>query len=200
MHIITGITFSTASVTVFSFVRLYTVKVSDADYIQPLFGIIIIAAEALYCWRLPYYSIIYAAGKFRETNRSAYIEAAVNIITSIVLVCFFGIIGVAIGTLLAMLYRTVAYIIFLSKDVLSLRIIDQIKRYIITIGIYVTCIFLCSRIHIEVNTYFSWILYAGMVFILISIYTFLLNLLLDRKNTTNIILFFCKKNKKAKAS
>lgn len=193
MHIITTVTFSTASITVFSFVKLYTTKVSDANYIQPLFGLIIIAAEALYCLRLPYYSIIYAAGKFKETNRSAYIEAAVNIISSIVLVYKFGLIGVAIGTLLAMSYRTAAYIYFLSKDVVFLNIKHQIIRYIITIVIYLSGIYLGSRFPIETKSYFSWALYAGVVFILATIYTILLNLIFDRSNTLNAIKYFLKR-------
>ena len=189
MHILVTILFATATVTVFAFVKIYTTKVQDANYIQPLFGIIIIAAEAVYCLRLPYYSIIYAAGKFKETNRSAYIEAGVNILVSIVLVYKFGLIGVAIGTFTAMFYRTVAFIVFLSKNILELDIKYQIKRYIITAIAYVLGVILLSRLSIDINSYFSWAVYAVSVLIIMSIFTFVVNILFDKNNTIASLQF-----------
>lgn len=196
MHILVTILFATATVTVFDFVKIYTIKVQDAIYIQPLFGIIIIAAEALYCLRLPYYSVIYAAGKFKETNRSAYIEAVINILVSIVLVYKFGLVGVAIGTFTAMLYRTIAFIAFLSKNILDLNIIYQVKRYIITAIAYVLGVFLLSKISISDNSYVSWAFFACIVFILMSILTFAINILLDKNNTIESLkLLKIRKNK-----
>ena len=120
-----------------------------------------------------------------------------NIISSIILVYKFGLIGVAIGTLLAMTYRTAAYIVFLSKNVIFLNVKRQIIRYLITISIYVSGIYLGSRFPIETKSYMSWALYAGVIFILACIYTVLLNLIFDRSNTLNAIKYFLKrKNKK----
>ena len=196
MHILVTALFGTATVTVFPFVKVYTSGVQDANYIQPLFGIIIIAAEALYCLRLPYYSIIYAAGKFKETNKSAYIEAAINIVLSIFLVYEFGLIGVAIGTFIAMLYRTIAFIVFLSKNVLELSIKYQIRRYIITAIAYVLGVFLISRISFNINSYISWMGFAVIGLLLMSIITFIVNLLLDKKNTITSLRLLKLKNKK----
>lgn len=183
MHILVTILFATATVTVFPFVKIYTSKVNDANYIQPVFGIIIIAAEALYCLRLPYYSIIYAAGKFKETNISAYIEAGINIVVSFVLVYKFGLIGVAIGTFAAMLYRSISFIVFLSKNILELNIKYQVKRYAITALAYVLGVFLLSKISISVHSYLSWAGYAFLVLLLMCVITFIINIILDRKNT-----------------
>ena len=198
MHILVTILFATATVTVFAFVKVYTLNVQDANYIQPLFGIIIISAEALYCLRLPYYSIIYAAGKFKETNTSAYIEAGINIIVSIVLVYKFGLVGVAIGTFAAMFYRTIAFIVFLSKNILELDVKYQIKRYVITAIAYVLGVILLSNINIEVKSYISWAGFAGLVFLLMSIFTLVVNILFDKNNTIASIKFLKIKRIKSK--
>ena len=196
MHILVTVLFATATVTVFPFVKLYTSKVTDANYIQPVFGIIIIAAEALYCLRLPYYSIIYAAGKFKETNKSAYIEAGINIVVSVALVYKLGLIGVAIGTFAAMLYRSIAFIVYLSKNILELSIKYQIKRYVITVIAYVLGVILVSKINISVNSYISWAGYACLILLFISIFTFVVNILFDKDNTIASLQFLKIKKRK----
>ena len=182
-QILCTILFSTASVTVFRFVQVYVGHVKDADYIQPLFGLLIIAAEFVCCLRLPYNSMIFAAGKFKETKRSAFIEAILNIVISIVLVYKFGLIGVAIGTLVAMVYRTISFVIYLHRQILLLDYKSQIKRFGITLLSYIISIYLLSKIDYAVNGYISWIIYAAIIFILSSIIVCLMNLVMDKKNT-----------------
>ena len=45
----------------------------------------------------------------------AYIEAIINIVISIILVRWLGLIGVAVGTLFAMAYRTIMQVLFSRK-------------------------------------------------------------------------------------
>lgn len=57
-----------------SFVLIYTHGVTDTNYYRVIFSTIIIFAEYIYCIRDPYVSVVYAAGKFKETSNSAYQE------------------------------------------------------------------------------------------------------------------------------
>lgn len=54
------------------------------------------------------------AGHYKETQYGAIAEAVVNIIVSVILVGTYGIVGVAIGTLLAMVVRSVSDVIHLK--------------------------------------------------------------------------------------
>ena len=191
IHIVCTAVFATASITVFHFVEIY-VKNVDAKYYQPFFGIIIIAAECFYCLRLPYYTIIFAAGKFKETQVSAYIEAILNVIISFLLVFKFGLIGVALGTLVAMIYRTISFIKFLHKNILNLDYFQQCRRYVLTTVIYVSSVYILSFVKIEIITFKMWFLYAGIVFIITAIYTIIINLLFDRSNTLDIVRLILK--------
>ena len=67
------------------FVRIYTDGISDANYIRPLFGYIIVLAEFLYSIRLPYNSLVMSAGHFKETKKGAWREAFLNLFISITL-------------------------------------------------------------------------------------------------------------------
>lgn len=196
MHILSTICFSTASVVVFNFVSVYIKNISDAEYIQPVFGMLIIAAEFVYCLRMPYNSIVYAAGKFKETKIPAGVEAGINVILSCILVPFLGLTGVAIGTLIAMSYRTISFAIYLGKDILFLDNLSQLKRYLITFINYCLVIGLLSMIEVSTSSYIQWFIYALVIFIFSTIITIALNLLFDYHHTRNAFtLLLGSKNK-----
>lgn len=147
------------------FVKVYTLGITDANYYRPLFGILITVAELVWSIRLPYNGITLAAGHFKETGKGAWVEAFINLIISIVLVFKFGIIGVAIGTLVAMTIRTIEFMYHTSKYILKRRQFDSIKRIIILsmemliivpIGFYISNF-------IEVNSYINWLALAIIV-------------------------------------
>lgn len=196
VHILTTICFSTAAISVFNFIKIYTRNVSDANYIQPLFGLLIISAEFLYCLRSPYNSIIHAAGRFKETKLSACIEAGVNIVLSCVLVPFCGLVGVAIGTLVAMLYRTISFIIYLRNNILKFTYSSQLKRYCATVIAYLLPIIVISRFKIVTENYCEWVIYSAVVFIVVAIIVFAVNVLFDRKGTVESIKMALKRNSK----
>ncbi len=186
MHIICTAIFATASITIFSFVEIYVKGVTDAEYIQYAFGYIIIAAEYLYCLRSTYTSVIYAAGKFRETKVSAEIEAGLNILVSVILVSRYGLIGVAIGTFVAMAYRTVSFIMYLHKEVLDLNYWGEIKRYLITAFSYVAPIMAFSYVRTDINDYPEWGIYAMVVLAVTSVTVLVINLVFNKKETLEV--------------
>ena len=53
--------------------------------------------------RTVYSSLVYSIGHFKQTNKVAWIEAIVNVVVSVVLVIEYGLVGVAIGTLVSTL-------------------------------------------------------------------------------------------------
>lgn len=110
-----GFLFLITGLLITPFVMVYTKGITDADYYQPLFGVILVVAEAIYLLRSPHVSLAYTANKFKEITIPAYIEAAINIIVSIVLIIKVGLVGVAIGTLVGMLYRGAFHVWFTSK-------------------------------------------------------------------------------------
>lgn len=112
---IASIMLSSALGLILPFVFLYTQGVTDIDYILPVFALVMVLAELARCIRNPYLTVIQAAGKYRETQIGAFLEAGLNISTSIVLTIRFGIVGVAIGTIIANLFRTLDYSWHVSK-------------------------------------------------------------------------------------
>lgn len=111
------------------FVALYTKGVSDIEYIIPVFALMTILAELARCIRIPYLTVVQAAGKYKETQNGAFIEAGMNIAASVVLTIKFGIVGVVGGTFVANLFRTFHYSWFTSKHLLNSNIRNTIHLF-----------------------------------------------------------------------
>lgn len=177
ISIISNVLFGTTLVMIIPFVSLYTSDINDANYIVPFFSILLVFASYVFCLRLPYHSIIIAAGKFIETRIAAYGEAAVNIITSIVLVIRFGIIGVACGTVIAVIFRFLYYVVYLKSNVICRNAYLFIKRSLINLINYSVIYFVGIAIAslIDINSYFIWIVFSFFTFIESVVITLIFN-------------------------
>lgn len=163
------------------FVSIYTSGVSDVDYYRPIFGYLIIFAEAVYCFREPYVNVAYASGKFKETSKYAYIEAAINIFVSVILVQQLGIIGVAIGTASSMLYRYIAHVLYLKKHILHRDIIKWAKGVIqVLINFSVVCFVYLKMLNNYPSSFLLWVINATLVAV-VSALTILLNSIFFQK-------------------
>lgn len=112
--------FTISGLLITPFVMIYTKGITDANYNQFIFGILLVISEALYIIKFPHLNLSYSANKFKELTKPAFIEAGINIIISMFLVKNFGLIGVAIGTICAMLYRMI-YQVYFTKRLIENR-------------------------------------------------------------------------------
>ncbi len=181
IHTTVTVLFSCTSVLIVPFVQVYTEGINDANYIQPIFGSLITFAVASYCLRLPYNIMVLAAGHYRETQVSAVIEMILNITLSIILVISYGIIGVAIGTLIAMLYRTCYFAFYLSRNIIEYRFSHFVKQIVVDL----LTLFLITKITnlfvINPNNYIEWFSSAILVFCLAVLIAVIINLFFFRK-------------------
>ena len=129
-----SVVFSTALVLILPFISLYTKGVHDIEYLLPSYAIVIIIAQMFYSFRTPYVTLVQGVGHYKQTKNGAYAEAAINLISSVILVQFVGIVGVAIGTLLANIFRTVQYALYIDNKLVPRGKMVFIKKVIWAIG------------------------------------------------------------------
>ena len=121
--------FSCTGALIVPFVRLYTKGITDADYIQPVFALVLLMAEAVNCMMLPCSGLPAAANRFRQTRWGAYGEAAINIILSCALIHWRPLIGVALGTLTATVFRSVYYMAYSGRHILHIPLSKLLVRF-----------------------------------------------------------------------
>lgn len=106
------------AILILPFVSIYTGGVTDVQYYQPLFAVLVIAGSYAYSIRHPFGCVVSAAGHYKQTKAGAIGEAVINLVLSLALVKPLGLIGVALGTLAAMIFRTIHTVWYLSKHIL----------------------------------------------------------------------------------
>lgn len=170
------------------FVNVYTRGITDANYHRPVFACLIILAELIYVQRFPYNALTLSAGHFKQTKNGAWLEALLNIILSIIFVFQFGLVGIAIGTLIAMIIRTIEFVIYASDNILKRSKKIAFKNFIICF-LEISIILLLSQIipTFTKQNYFSWFIYAIFIFIIISILVLSINFLSYSKERKEII-------------
>ena len=195
MH--TGVTllFSVTAMLICPFISVYTKGVNDTNYIFPVFGALLVAAYGAYCIRLPYNTMVLAAGHYKETQASAILEAGINVVVSVILVNWYGLYGVAIGTLVAMLYRSCYLAYYLSKAILNRPFVNYIKHMAVDIVVIAMVYFSTRWLLTEVNGYLAWILLAIKVFAIAAIEVIVVNAVLYRTEFRDAVHAFIRKRR-----
>jgi O-antigen/teichoic acid export membrane protein len=185
------ILFTSTALLIIEFITLYTSEINDANYIRPYFAYIMVVSQAVYCLRLPYNALVLAAGHYKQTRNGAFVEVGINICVSIILVNSMGLEGVAIGTLVAMIFRTIQYASYLSKHIIKRSITVFIKRVSVNVG---NALIILLTFHVipkmEIKTYFDWGIYAIIILLVSLIISILINILFY-KSEINFIIRKC---------
>ena len=178
IHTGTTFVFGVTAIMVLPFVRIYTFGIHDADYIQPLFAVLITAANGGHCLRLPYSIMILAGGHYKQTQHSYIIAATLNIVISVLTVRIWGLIGVAIGTLVAMTYQTVWMAFYVSKNLIMWPIKNFFKQLFADVVTVYLMYFLTKFLVLSELNYSSWIVLALKVSIISGGVVIIVNYLL----------------------
>ena len=189
LFIIITVTFSCGLLLITPFISIYTKGINDADYNRIFFGYLIVISEYIWAIRLPYSSLILAAGHFKETKKGAWVECMTNIVVSIILVYRYGIIGVIIGTIIAMLIRTCEFIYYANKYILKRSVMSSIKK-IVLILVETLIIVLIYKIipQIEYSNYMNWIINASVIGIISLIIVIAINYAFYKKSLNEIMI------------
>lgn len=184
VYSLSSIFYSTTCVLITPFILVYTHGITDVSYNRPVFGYVLTIAYIFFCIRIPYQNIVEVAGHFKQTKKGAYVEAVLNLGTSIILGWKFGIIGVAVGTLLAMLFRTIQFALYVENNLVIRSHWEFIKRIGLCI-INITLIIILGNVVplVTVISYFTWCINAIIVFVLASIVTVVSDLIFFREDT-----------------
>lgn len=189
--------FTLASLLITPFVQIYVADANlDNAYTQPLFGYLLSLAVMLDLVKAPHVNLAYAANKFKDMTKPCFIEAGINIVVSVILVTRYGLIGVAIGTILAMLYRII-YQVDLTKKMMHQKHTNTYKTMALLLIPSIVSVLLCNtvlKIEMQQNTIFEWIknailygLITAMIYAVFGLSFFRKNILTTAKKIRKTI-------------
>ena len=172
------ILYTSAMVLIIPFIRLYTVSITDTNYILPILGYFLLLSELINSLRKPYMDVITASGHFRQTRFSAFIETALNVGLSLLLVGRYGAAGITFATIIALLYRTIYILIYCSNNLIHFSVAASLKRLLISLA-QVAVILLLSNVlfQMSVDSYIVWIWMGLLSIVIASTATIIINAL-----------------------
>lgn len=192
IHTGTTYVFSCTAALIVPFIQVYTLGIRDVNYIQPTFAVLLTLANAMHCLRLPYNIMVLAAGHYKQTQRNYIVAAILNIVVSVLTVKIWGLIGVAIGTLVAMTYQTIWLAIYDSRHFIYWPLKKVIRQFLVDIISSFLIISFGSHIVLKDITYFNWFFMAIKVAIVALFVAFCLNSLFYRSKMHRLMLKFRK--------
>lgn len=193
IFVLATLLFTVTSIMIVPFVEIYTKGILDADYSRPMFAMILVLTEYLHAIKTPYNNLIFAVGELDGTKKGAVIEAALNIVVSLVLVKPLGLIGVVVGTSIAMGYRLLDHVFYLKKYVLKRRVYFFIKNLLMSLGVYLITIVLCKRWVLpclRMDSLLMWALSAAITTAVCALVIAVVQLVCNKKAFREMFHFF----------
>ena len=163
--IIIFVVFNTALILGNSFIFIYTRDISDVDYIVNELNLLFVIMAALNTLKLPGITLISALGHYKQTKSRAVIEMAICLILELILIPLYGLYGAVIACIFAYLYRLFDVLYYISKNILSIRVL-YIHYVIVGFSIVAVSYFYIGNV---IFTNYYQFIYLGLYYFSISL-------------------------------
>ena len=170
------------------FMKLYTAGIEDANYLLGLLPVLFVVYKALVSARSSCGSLINYAGHFKQTRWHALVETIINLVASVACIILFqnlwgvGIYGALIGTILALLFRANAMVLYANKTILGRSVWYTYKKWIINAILMLVLCYLFPLFSIPVDNYIVLIISAAVCCILVLMIFFAINTITNLKS------------------
>ena len=134
----TFIIYTLMAVFLLPLIQIYTSGINDAEYTNALLVFLFVIMNLLANAKFPANSIIEYSGSFEKTRYQAVWEMVINITVSVVAIMYFGICGAILGTIVALIYRSIVVIHYSNKYVLERSSMCTYKTWIINGAVFVS--------------------------------------------------------------
>ena len=127
--------FTSVYIVIIEFMKLYTrgPGFSDINYIDKNLAFMFMAIEVLKSVKPVMNSVVNVSGHFKQTTNRAILEMIINLVVSLICVNIFGVYGVLIGTVCALLYRSNDFVLYVNKKILNRSPLKSYARWIFNI-------------------------------------------------------------------
>lgn len=152
--------YSVANFFVLPFIKCYTAGITDISYVDQHLPLLMITTYLLSCGRSASGQVINIAGHFKKTQYRSLVESFINITVSLIAVQFWGIYGVLIGTIVALLYRANDMILYANHKILSCSAWCTYKRWIVNTAVFTVILFVNPLVDVDLSSYGTIILFC----------------------------------------
>ncbi len=179
--------FTVVYIFILPFLELYTVGISDINYIDEALPVLFTLVFLLKVGRYASVSVINYAKHFKQTQSRAILEAAINVVVSFACSFWFGIYGVLCGTIAALLYRTNDIIIYSNHVILKRSCLPTYYRWLSNFVVFGVVVYVAGLIPMDLSSYGKIILWAALTAVIVVPLYLVIASLLNRNVYRNAI-------------
>lgn len=165
-----GLVFAILSITtllVLPFMRLYTAGIDDIDYIDYGLPLLFAASKLLINARSPVDNVIDIAGHFSNTQGRSILESVINLTVSLACVARFGMYGVLMGTIAALLYRSLDMIVYANRRLMDRSPWPTLRKWGICAIVFAAVHAVSQRYELPIHSYGTFALWAAIAAVVI---------------------------------
>lgn len=188
--------YSCTMILIMPFIKLYTRGITDINYYSPILGLLFVINGLMHNIKTPQGMLVISAGLFKETKIQTSIQGIIAVVAGVILVQYFGLSGILIGSILSNLYRDIDLLFFIPRNVTKLRVKHTFYRIIRIFVCFIIIQIPFQYIRIEAANYIEWLKYAVWVGIYAFVITLAVNTIFDRNLLASVvrrIIFMFKK-------
>ena len=175
LNTLVTILFSITGIMLIPFVELYTEGINDINYIVPIFALMITISNMLHCLRLPYNLMILAAGHYKETQTIYIVAAILNIFITLIGVKLWGINGVCLGMICALIYQIFSMTKYNERNLVMWPIRKVVKQMFTNIIVIFFAAMYYYMVPLRVDCFIAWIFKAVQTTLYCCIVSVLIN-------------------------
>lgn len=172
------------------FIRLYTSGVTDVNYIDIWLPVLFTAVMLMNYIRIPAILTINAAGAFKETQKGAILEAAINLVASLGLFLFtdLGMYGLLLGSVCSYLYRTTDVIVYVYRKIVKRNVFRFLRLFVVNAAVMALIWYvLCVKTELYAKGYLEWVGLAILVGIGVLLVYLVVNILFNQQDMKAVL-------------
>ncbi|MDA7918923.1 hypothetical protein N9B20_04575, partial [Mariniblastus sp.] len=187
--VLIGWIYTTASILLLPFIRVYTQGITDANYDQPLVAGLLISIGLIRQVKQPCSTIVRAAGKFQEIKSNSVQSAILGVGMGCIGALVAGLNGLLVGFAISAVYRSAFIIFFCHRHILILPLIQFGKRVVWNSLLFIIAWMPFNFwIQIKAESLWVWFVWACGVFTWVGVVFIVGNLVSDVPTSKRIFV------------
>lgn len=162
-YMIITVVYSVCFVLIIPFIKLYTLGITDTNYIVPMYGFLFTLNGLLYNIKTPQGMLVISAGMYKETRWRSTIQAGIIVVLGVVLTPFWGLYGIMLALSASNLYRAIDLFIFVPKNITKLRVWNTGKRMVRLLICSAIILLIFGKRGNNIASYTEWTVFAMIV-------------------------------------
>lgn len=171
---------STAYWLIIPFIKIYTAGVNDINYIYTILPLLFCLVQMLSWSRMTAGTLICIAGRVKQTVKINILEAAINIVLSVILVQFYDIIGVLIATVVALPLKLFYCNYIADVKILNRKVWKTASILGVNFVVFALAVVVYQFFDITIDSYLLFVGYGVAFFTLFAVIVFIANVIVNR--------------------